>query len=240
MNQEGKNICLLLGGINHSTRVLDGQVLPWKQGGFWSTPVALRLIRSWKKRKTPHQVKGHAWMRVHPNVCACLCFLITHTGVRDLLSGSMKWRCIIGWTPGGPVKVNSSNPARVRSLCLSWFSSFHSCSKQQEFRDDVTVRSELTVLSPLVTARGLRIPSLPRDRLSDSSDWVNLTHWDQKYLLPAVPYWGSPHLGIELPLKSVSVVPMASSYPPPWAGNLHSVLDQHRPWANFAFASLLA
>lgn len=51
MNQEGKNICLLLGGINHSTRVLGGQVLPWKQGGFWSTPVALRLIRSWEKRE---------------------------------------------------------------------------------------------------------------------------------------------------------------------------------------------
>lgn len=38
-------------GINHSSRVLDGQVLPWEQGGFWSIPVASRPIRSWKERE---------------------------------------------------------------------------------------------------------------------------------------------------------------------------------------------
>lgn len=41
----------LPGGINHSFRVPDGQLLCWKQGGFWSMPVASRPIRSWIKRE---------------------------------------------------------------------------------------------------------------------------------------------------------------------------------------------
>ena len=138
-----------------------------------------------------HSVGGYAWTHVNPNVCPCLCFLMTNTGVQDVLSGWIKQKSVLGDPLGElweqiPAVLPETAPESGAYICVN----SHPLTPAQNwgFRDDITnseIRTDSCIPSGHKQVASEFLASYRGHRHSDSCDWVKLTHWVQKCLLPS-------------------------------------------------------
>ena len=148
-----------------------------------------------------HSIEGYARTHVNPNIRPCLCFLMTHTGVQDVLSAWIKQKCVLG-DPLGELWEQSQLPC-LRQLQSQELTSVSTLIpslplKTWEFRDDIT-RSELTVVSPLITSKWLQ-NSLPPTKGTGPVTAVTAWSWHIEFknaFCLAVPFLQPLHLGIK-------------------------------------------